>query len=67
MLYDIIVFSNKMNWAKHVRNLSNDTGFSHVWNNRGVANEVCFLSMLRQRLPYIIGLYIYMFTVGDQG
>ena len=43
MLYDIIVFSNKMNWAKHVRNLSNDTGFSHVWNNQGVANEVCFL------------------------
>ena len=53
MLYDIIVFPNKMNWAKHVRNLLNDTDFSHVWNNQRVANEISFLSMLRQRLQDI--------------
>ena len=31
----------------------NDTGFSHLWNNQGVTNEVWFLSMTRQRLQDI--------------
>ena len=51
----LLFFPNKVNWAKQVRNVLNDTGFSYVWNNHGVATNdvVVFLSMLRQYLQYI--------------
>jgi len=53
MLNDMVLFPNKNNWAIRVRNLLNNTGFSIVWQNQGVGNEIAFLTLLRQRLQDI--------------
>ena len=50
MLNDMVLFSNNNNWAIRVRNLLNNTGFSIVWQNQGVGNEIAFLTLFRQRL-----------------
>ena len=43
-------FLIKNNRVIRVRNLLNNTGFSIVWQNQGVGNEIAFLTLLRQRL-----------------
>ena len=53
MLNDMVLFPNKNNWVTRVRNLLNNTGFSIVWQNQGVGNEIAFLTLLRQRLQDI--------------
>ena len=50
MLNDMVLFPNKNNWVVRVRNFLNNTGFSIVWQNQGVVNEMAFLTLLRQRL-----------------
>ena len=60
MLYDIIVLISKDELAKHDRNVLNEKGFSHVWNNQGVAND--FFNL------YFYFFYkIYMYKVGNLG
>ena len=46
----MVLFPNKNNWVIRVRNLLNNTGFSIVWQNQGVGNEIEFLTLLRHRL-----------------
>ena len=50
MLNDMVLFPKKNNWVIRVRNVLNNTGFSIVWQNQGVGNEIAFLTLLRQRL-----------------
>lgn len=50
MLNDIVLFPNKINWAKLVRNLLSTLGFNDVWLQQGVGNTELFLIELKQRL-----------------
>ena len=50
MLNDMVLFPNKNNWVIRVRNVLNNTGFSIVWQNHGLGNEIAFLTLLRQIL-----------------
>ena len=54
MLNDMVLFSNKNNWVIRVRIFLNNTGFSIVWQNQGVGNEIAFLTLLRQKLQDIL-------------
>ena len=45
MLSDLDLLPSNNNWTMRVGDLLNNMGFSIVWQNQGVGNEIAFSSL----------------------
>ena len=50
LIKDIETYPNKTNWAVTIKNILENMGFSHVWQNQGVENIKVFMSLFKQRV-----------------